>query len=147
MALILCTILAPKVIAPKSQAKKPRLDTDVGNSGKMDVYTQCSNFKITLTEEEKEEAEDVLRNSHGMNRYDLYKKTRSYQRSFIGTPGFEIKDFNKKFDWLDEVRMHSNLLHCKFLPHENYGDWELRELLGKTALSAKKGCKNIGETP
>ena len=36
-------------------------------------------------------------------------------------------------------------LHCKFLPHENYGDWKLGgSLQGKSALSMEKGCKNCG---
>ena len=34
-------------------------------------------------------------------------------------------------------------VHCKFIPHENYGDWEL---WGKPALSMEKGSKNHKET-
>ena len=40
-------------------------------------------------------------------------------------------------------QFHCNIGLCKFLPHENYRDWELQ---GKPAQSIEKGCKNHKET-
>ena len=47
----------------------------------------------------------------------------------------------------DFFKKSQTVAHCKFLPHENYGNWELRgSLQGKPALSMEKGCKNHKET-
>ena len=103
----------PEPQQPK--AKVAKMATSV-NTGAMDPYTQCSKYKLILSEQEKIVAENELGNPQNSredaNRYDIYLRTRDYQRTFIGVPNFEIKHFLEKFDYLNDVSLHNFILLC-----------------------------------
>ena len=93
--------------------KVARIEVDSGIVAKFDVYTQTSFYKVTLSTMEKLEAENELQKSRDgaasanvIDHFETYLRTRDYQRSFIGTDGFEIKHFREKFDYLNEVCMY-----------------------------------------
>ena len=109
----------PEPQEPKpTPAKVAKMATSVKTAtiATMDPYTQCSFYKLVLSEQEKLVAENELGNPQNSNddanRYDIYLRTREYQRTFIGVPNFEIKHHLEKFDYLSDVSLHNFILLC-----------------------------------
>ena len=105
---IILTFLGKNVPEPQQQskAKVARMDVVDENYGEMDPFTQCTKYQLTLTEEEKLDAENILKQSlenNYPNFFSDYQSTRAYQRSFIGQDGFEIRHHLAKFHYLSDV--------------------------------------------